>query len=198
MRIYFDTETTGFPNKSLPPNHPDQSAICSLAWAVVSSDWRIIDEQHHLIRPEGWTLTPEQSAFHGITHEKCMEEGKEFRWVRNFFSGDISWGRVTQVCAFNIEFDKTMLWNHCARHNLPPIAIDTPLCVMELASAFCQLPPTEKMRKAGFGNKFKAPKLSEALRIICGREHEGAHDALADVRATIAVHKRLEELANDS
>ena len=43
--------------------------------------------------------------------------------------------------------------------------------------------PTGKMQAAGF-DKFKTPKLEEAIRILLGREHVGAHRAMADAVAT--------------
>lgn len=197
MRLYFDTETTGFPSKILPPHHPDQSAICSIAWALVDEKWNTILEEHHFIIPDGWRIPEAQVAFHGITNEKCEAEGYHFRDVRDRFSDDMRWGRVRQACAYNIAFDEKMLWNHCARASLPPIPFASRFCVMEFATGYCQLPPTEKMLAAK-RKGFKPPKLSEALKIICGEEHEGAHDALADVRATIQVHKKLMELMNDN
>ena len=46
-----------------------------------------------------------------------------------------------------------------------------------------------------FGNSYKWPKLSEAYETLVDEEgFEGAHDAMADVRACRAVYYKLKEL----
>ena len=65
-------------------------------------------------------------------------------------------------------------------------------CTLQMAKPICQLPPTEKMRKAGF-NDYKAPKLEEAYRHFFGREMVGAHNAMADVQATMAVYWAIKD-----
>ena len=55
-------------------------------------------------------------------------------------------------------------------------------CTMQMATPILNLPPTEKMLRAGF-NKPKPPNLSECCAYFFDKELEGAHDALVDVRA---------------
>jgi DNA polymerase-3 subunit epsilon len=61
-------------------------------------------------------------------------------------------------------------------------------------SAILKLAPTPKMVAAGF-TKPKSPKLEEVYRHLHnGADFAGAHNALNDVRATIAVYYKVVEL----
>lgn len=197
MRLYFDTETTGIPNKYKPWTDPCQPAIVSIAWIFVggNDDWTTIDERHHLIKPDGWTIDEEGPAFaaHRIPQSRCEEEGRPIADILDLFHTDLS--AAKEIIAYNIQFDVDLLTIACERSsrqwfNLPPR-----LDILPLAQIACQMPPTDRMRAAG-RNGFKPPKLSEALKILCGEEFPDAHDALADVKASIKIHKKLEEFRN--
>ena len=54
---------------------------------------------------------------------------------------------------------------------------------------------TETTGKADYG--FKWPKLTEAFRHFIGKDMEGAHDALADVRGCAAVFFAFEKMEAD-
>lgn len=191
MRIYFDTETTGIPNRNLPWNHPRQPSIVSLAWVLVADDWHEGASHHHLIKPDGWTISPEAEAVHHISLAQCEAEGEPLFPILQQFKSALE--DANEIYAYNIQFDIDMITIACDRYETLwpnwPVRFD----IMPQAQAYCQLPPTERMlaaRRTGF----KPPKLSEALRIICGEEFPDAHDALADVRATIKIHRKLSEL----
>lgn len=196
MRLYFDTETTGIPDKRLPWNHPRQPAIVSIAWVLVDEpDWHEGAVHNHFILPEGWEIDEAGPAFgaHHITNDKCKAEGIPISQVMKMFTDSL--GHAREACAYNIQFDIDMILIACERGGAHPL--DWPnwpkrLDIMPLAQIYCQMPPTDRMKAAG-RNGYKPPKLSEALRIICKEEFPNAHDALADVRATIKIHRALEE-----
>lgn len=194
MRLYFDVETTGIPQRHLPWNHESQPSIVSIAWALADESDGFY--HHFLIKPDGWTIDEEGKAFaaHRIPQARCEELGKPIASVIAEFADEFT--RATQICAYNIDFDIDMTRIACERAKLPWLNFPPRFDILPLAQAYCQLPPTERMivaRRRGF----KPPKLSEALKIICNEEFPDAHDALADVRATIRIHRRLEEIAND-
>jgi DNA polymerase-3 subunit epsilon len=76
------------------------------------------------------------------------------------------------------------------------VAINLPAeftCTMLKAIDVVKCPPTEKMRRAG-RTGFKNPNLAETYRHFFGRDFEGAHDAMADVRACRDVFFELRKL----
>jgi len=56
-------------------------------------------------------------------------------------------------------------------------------CTMKAMTGVCKLP--------GMYDDYKWPKLTEAYRHCYGKEMEGAHDALADVRGCAEVYRWL-------
>lgn len=196
-RLYFDTETTGIPNRYQPWNHPCQPRIVSIAWSNESGSL----EYHSLIKPDGWEIDEAGPAFaaHKITNARCEAEGQPLPVVLRQFAEDLA--RTEQLCAYNIDFDIDMTRIECEKLTLPWLNLPPRLDILPLAQIACQMPPTDKMiaaaKRRGFSPGFKPPKLSEALRILCDEEFPEAHDALADVRATIKIHRKLEEMTND-
>jgi DNA polymerase-3 subunit epsilon len=65
-----------------------------------------------------------------------------------------------------------------------------PRCTQALSSPLLNLPPSERMRAAGF-SKPKPPKLSESYQFFFNEELVGAHDALVDARACARVYLEL-------
>lgn len=68
MIIFYDTETTGLPLWREPSEHPDQPHIVEIA------------SMNALIRPDGWTISPEAAAIHGISQERALAETKSPKW----------------------------------------------------------------------------------------------------------------------
>lgn len=64
---------------------------------------------------------------------------------------------------------------------------------MKMAKQIVKAPLTEKQKACGFGG-YKNPNLQEAYKHFFGVEFEGAHDAMADVRACRDVFFKLNEL----
>lgn len=60
-------------------------------------------------------------------------------------------------------------------------------CTATLATPLCKLPPTPKMRAAG-RNHYKTANLGEAFKHFTGRDLDGAHNAMVDVRACMDVY----------
>jgi DNA polymerase-3 subunit epsilon len=59
-----------------------------------------------------------------------------------------------------------------------------------MAVPVLNLPPTDKMRAAGFV-KPKAPTLAECVRFLFDEELEGAHSAMVDCLACARVYREL-------
>lgn len=191
--LVYDCETTGLPVFSAPSEDPRQPYITQLSAILVDDAGAELGVLDSLVKPEGWIIGAEASQLTGITQEQLEAEGRPITEVLEEF-----WALYTQadagVLAFNESFDARMV-----RIMLKRLGWGTRItmwegrkaaCAMARSTAHCNLPPTAKMKAAGF-NKPKNPKLAEAYKILTGLEMDGAHNALFDVRATITVHQKL-------
>ena len=100
---------------------------------------------------------------------------------------------ATQSIAFNIKFDDKLLRGERRRLGRPDgFGIVPVFCCMKGSTPLCKIAPTAKMRAARMDH-YKTPKLSEAVRILLNREHEGAHRAMADTLATRDLYFAMRE-----
>jgi DNA polymerase-3 subunit epsilon len=100
------------------------------------------------------------------------------------------------IVGHNVSFDLrimriALLRAGYTKDRLDALKPDT-FCTMNAAPPMLNLPPTEKMKAAGF-TKPKPPKLEECISHFFGEKLEGAHDALVDVRASLRVYHHLQQ-----
>ncbi|MCK6442321.1 3'-5' exonuclease [Elstera cyanobacteriorum] len=191
--LFFDTETTGLPDYSLPVDHPKQPHIVQLAAILIDDGGIERASLSVIIKPEGWTIPEGAAAVHGISTELATAVGIEIRAAIGVF---LRLRRVASVLvAHNIKFDDFLIETSTRRTFgvLIPGWQGERFCTMEAAAPIVDLPATDRMKAAGF-NKPKPPKLSEAYRHFFSEELEGAHDALVDVRACRRIYDHLKEI----
>lgn len=193
MYLIFDTETDGLVNHKQEYDHPDQPHIVQLAAILLDRKLQEVCSLATIIRPDGWEMPPsvlegtglsleearEQRIklpacdIHGITQEIAMEKGAPASMVFQLFDNMAEQAGIA-IC-HNCSFDYIAVqaefhrrgWNH----NIP----EDRICTMKSTTDYCKIP-------GKFG--WKWPKLQELHQFLFGEEFEGAHDALADVRAT--------------
>ena len=182
--VFFDTETQGIPRWDLPADHESQPHIVDLGAILCDETGTELDRFESIVRPDGWTVPEGAAKVHGITTEIALAQGRPIIEVLDGF--DALLARAGLLVAFNIKFDDKLLRGARRRNGRPDGFGTIPVfCCMRGAEPLCKIERTAKMKKAGFGaGKFKTPKLSEAVKILLGREHEGAHRAMADTLAT--------------
>lgn len=182
--LVFDTETTGLPDFAAPSEAAHQPHIVQLAALLVDPVSRAtIASMDVIVRPDGWAIPDDVAAVHGISTERAAALGVSESIALGLFL-DL-WGRAALRVAHNESFDARII--RIAQHRFDCGDLDAwkagkAECTACLATPLCQIPPTEKMVRAGF-NKFKTPNLGEAYRHFTGRELENAHSAMADVLA---------------
>lgn len=191
----FDTETTGIPLNGVDIEDPRQPRIVQLAAQLVSDAGQVLQTLNAIIKPDGFDSIPEgaQKA-HGISIERCHDEGRDMKDVLEEF--DAMMKAATRRIAYNISFDKRLLLREYRYHkreyntdHLKPHSY----CVMRMITPVIKLAPTERMIECGYGHKNKPPKLIEAYKFCFGKPFENAHDALADVSATLEIFFWLRE-----
>lgn len=181
-RLYFDTETTGFPRSAGAPL-ADCPFIVQLAAILVDDDQGEVASLNFIIRPDGWTISEEVAAIHGISTEKAEAFGIPAKVAMAAFSQVCR--QADQVVAHNISFDLKLIAYEILRAQAPNvIAEKEQFCTMEATTNICKLP-------GRYPGKWKWPKLIEAHTHLFSEGFDGAHDALVDVRACHRIHRHL-------
>jgi len=155
--IVFDLETTGLDIKN--------DRIVQFAFLRVNPD-RSQDEWMELVNP-GVAIPAEASRVHHITDDMVADKPlfKDFAPVIQEFLQD------GDLCGFNI-----------ARFDVPFLQAE-----MQRAGVQLDLAKTHLVDAQIIFHKNEPRDLSAAYRFYCSSEHIDAHDAMGDVRATLAI-----------
>lgn len=177
--LAFDLETTGIFDFKLPADDPSQPRVVEIAAVLCDDAGSEVDRYRSIIKPDGWTIPDHVARIHGITTQIAIDSGRPMAEALDAF--DALLARAGLLMAFNIKFDDKGIRSERRRLGRPDGFGSIPIfCCMRGATPVCRLP---KKTKGGYG-EFKAPKLTEAVQMLLGREHVGAHGALADALAT--------------
>lgn len=185
MILFFDTETTGFPNMTKPPEHPDQPHLVQIACLLTEDDGRERASVSLIVNPEV-PIPPRATAVHGITDEIIIRMGIR-PLVASMLLSDMMMS-ASLLVAHNAPFDWAIVNTLFHRENgaVPFGVVCERFCTMAAATPVLNLPPTDRMRAAGF-TKPKSPKLEECIHYFFDEPLNGAHDAMVDVRACARV-----------
>jgi DNA polymerase III epsilon subunit-like protein len=178
MELFFDTETSDLYKYKLPYNDPTQPWIVQLGFILSTQDV-IYQEGNLLIQANGRTISPGAQKVHGISVETAELAGLPQSTVLSMFHDFLL--MADKIVCHNISFDANVLLAN-VYHDYSNVLLekltnkDYQYCTMLKGTPLCKLP--------GRYNSFKWPKLIELYKYLFNEEFEGAHDALADVRAT--------------
>jgi len=92
--------------------------------------------------------------------------------------------RATVAVAHNSEFDCFMLSIESHRHNVE-CSMPGVFCTMHAMTPVCRIP-----NQYGYSD-YKWPRLEEAYKHAFNETFDGAHDAMADVRACARLYRWL-------
>lgn len=176
--LFFDTETTGFVNRSLGVRDPKQGRACQIAAILTTENGKVLSEFSTIIQPDGWSITEGAQNIHGWDDDTCRAHGLESRKAFLMFVRMMR--RAGTIVAHNLDFDYKVMDVEAEAHEMLLPESQKQYCTMKNATNLCRIP-----KKKGSG--YKWPKLEEATRILCGYELDGAHDAMADTRACMDV-----------
>lgn len=195
LALFYDTETTGLPLFKEPSEHPGQPHIVQLGAALVDLETRKVHSSIDVIvRPTDWTIPDEVAAIHGITTDLARLVGiPESEAVGMLIE---MWDRAAVRIGHNESFDARIVRIALMRH-FPACEGEAVLadvwkqgaaeCTQLISTPILKLPPTEKMKRAGF-LKNKSANLGEAYLYFTGQPLEGAHSAMVDVKACATVY----------
>lgn len=179
MKLFFDTETTGMIDFKADRNAP---RIVQLAALLTDDGGEEVASVSVIIKPDGWKVSDEAAAIHGITTERASFCGVPESAALHLFDSLLLCADT--ACAHNFSFDHAMMSRGSEiRFN---VLLQRKFCTMMAMTPVCQLP-------GKYSGQYKWPKLQEAFKHAFGKEFEGAHDAMADVRACAAVYFWLQK-----
>lgn len=191
MLLFFDTETTGVPDRRLPRDHEDQPRVVQLGAIMVDPDSRREMMRQDVILYSDVDIPAAAAAVHGITTELSRKIGVN---VDSAYATFLDMVEVSDVViGHNVDFDTDMI-----TYNLRLRKGDATLAPFEGKAVFDTMKaatPILKLPKARGG--WKWPSLTECCQNLLGREPLGAHQAIFDVLDTrdvfFALQDRLEE-----
>lgn len=186
MYLFFDTETTGLPKRwNAPMTDADNwPRLVQLAWISCDEKGNRLKSRSAIVRPQGFVIPPEVSRVHGITTRMALEEGVEISEVLSEFAEQID--EAQALIGHNVSFDECIVGAEFERlRMMTSLFLKPKYCTMKASVNYCKLPGK---------NGFKSPRLSELHQVLFGQEFENAHNAMADVDATVKCFWKLKEL----
>lgn len=186
MIFCYDTETTGLVDNRWPAEHNNQPHLVQLGCLLLADNGNEISCADLIIKPEGFEIPEEAARAHGITTAIALECGVPLATALSVFANLRKC--ANEVIAFNEAFDaaimRTAFWRYGKQPSHP--GPEKVTCVKELTTNLVNLPPTDRMKRAGF-HKPKPPTLMEAYEFFFNARFTKAHSAVHDCRATAEV-----------
>jgi DNA polymerase III epsilon subunit-like protein len=182
--LFYDTETTGLPKNWKAHVHEVDNwpRLVQLAWVLVDSDTRaILANADQIIKPDGYCIPEAASKIHGISDDVAMRLGRPIEYVLGQFMFALQLSSV-QV-GHNIGFDWKIMGSELLRAGLED--------QYELVKQMPMICTMMSWTKAKGG---KWPKLQELHQTLFGEDFDGAHDAAADIGATVKCYFKMDEL----
>jgi DNA polymerase-3 subunit epsilon len=192
MIIFFDTETTGKLDFRAPAEAPQQPDLVQLAACLMDDEAeRVFGQINFIILPNGFTIPSEVAAIHGISQEIALEVGQPRRTALSAFNHMCRCAK--DLVAYNVDFDYAVMLTayhrEGVRHRMDSL---TRLCAMRRATPIVKLPKPKGWRPRP-GDEYKWPTLTEAHSHFFGHGFDGAHNAMNDVTALVAVWRQIRQ-----
>ena len=177
--LFFDTETTGIPDRSAKwdTDFAGYPHVVQMAWIHGCK------VESHIIRPEGWEIPEDSVAIHGITTEYALEHGEPFAAVVDMFIRDCHDAGL--ICGHNIHFDtgivKANILRELGREYYDANDVETALYKGKRIDTMRSTMKWVDARNSW--GKLKFPNLGELYARCFPGETFHAHDALDDTKA---------------
>lgn len=186
MLLFLDCESNGLLLADVPRHDNRQPHAVQLAMLLTDNNFNEVGLFHSYIKPDGWSITDETTQHHGITTGMCETLGMPIKMALTVFSNFCY--RADEIVIYNKGFDDELIKAEYVRAGREHYMYEEKVrCCMRPCTDVLKLP-----NPRGYSG-YKWAKLEEAYAHFFGVEHENAHDAVADVRATAKVYAKLRE-----
>ncbi|YBU89117.1 MAG: DNA polymerase III subunit alpha [Candidatus Walczuchella monophlebidarum] len=180
MYLIFDTETNGLPeNYDLSITDTEKwPRLVQLAWQLYDETFERIEVKNFIVKSEGFDIPFNSFKIHGITAERSLREGYPVKDVLICFKKALEKSQF--LIGHNIAFDINVVSCEFFRKNSPNFLLQkTVLDTKDESINYCAF------KGRGRGKKFKWPTLTELYYKLFGTNFPQAHNAAADVEATV-------------
>lgn len=205
MILFFDTETTGIRKGGFIPR------VVQIGALLTDNEGNTISELNILLHPEGFETVPIEAAnVHGFSIDKIRSAGVDRLYGLSVFF-DLA-RNADVLVAHNAEYDMDLLQIETDYYKQRALESEQSRVsewqdVIQKAQVFCTMLNSRDLLKLplsaaqasffkdkGITQQYKNPRLQEAHIHFMGYDFEGAHDAMADVRACKDVYFKLHSL----
>jgi DNA polymerase III epsilon subunit-like protein len=181
MTFFFDTETTGLPQKSFFRgkskynyrnfNTFNSARIVSVAWIVTGNG--PLQKRNFIIRPEGFEIPEAATNIHGISTEHALANGVSFATMAVQLLDDLQVSSVELVVAHNIIFDKAVMKSELFRRGNKAL-----LAALKATKKYCTMLNAQTILRL-----MKWPRLPDLYTQLTGKTPDPAalHTATGDV-----------------
>ena len=184
--MFIDTETTGLPiDKNVPyTNGVNWPRLVQISWILTNADGEMMFSYDFIIRPEHFSIPYESTRVHGITNTRARADGHKLTKVLKIFLNYLNQADI--IVGHNVDFDINVIAAELYRKGLSTDIVTKPrVCTMKLGTNYCMI-------EGRYGYKY--PKLTELYYALFQEHFYGAHDAMADVTATMHCYFGLIEV----
>jgi DNA polymerase III epsilon subunit-like protein len=188
LALVFDTETTGLPARRASGYYPitlfeayDNARVVQAAWIVLEEGTRrVLSRKSYVIKPVGFSVPPDSTAIHGITHERAEAEGVDLGLVISAFCDDLV--RCEKLVGHNVFFDANVFSSECWRHGATEVSQ-----LIRSKRIVDTMMASHRILSLG-----KRPKLIELVHMLFhDPPARQLHDALDDVLLCACCYHRL-------
>jgi len=191
--IVLDTETNGLPNdyNFSPSRFEDWPDLLQLAWQVYDSNFQLVKESNYYVRRWDYTMDPDAERITGITSKTLDEEGT---WINDIlFELFYDIANASLLIGHNLSYDISTI--SAAKVEVEKrggkIFIQNIDPNIDAISKFCTMKSTTNLVGIPWNDEYKYPTLQELYNHFFNEDYSGAHDAMADVKATALCFKEL-------
>lgn len=152
--LFFDTETSGLPTDyNAPATHINNwPRLIQISWILATKTKEIICEKDYIVEPNGFSISSESTAIHGITNEIAMQKGKDIGIILKDFLADLD--KANYIIGHNVSFDVNVVNAELIRKGYTNTNIHKKqICTMKSSVNICKIPD--------FKGRYKYPKLQE-------------------------------------
>lgn len=190
--LFFDTETNGIKTW----DNPNFKLRCVQLGAILqdTETKRVLGEVNLIIDQSGEHIPEQASKVHGITDDLASTAGLSKEDVDKVLASMIA--KADIIVAHNINYDLDVLADDLPASSKASEGKER-YCTMQNSIYIVKAPLTDR-QKQYFTSKgkmpdhpYKVPNLTEAHLHFFGVPFEGAHDAMADIRACRDVYFAL-------
>lgn len=188
LACLFDTETTGIYNYQAPAGHECQPDVVQLC-AMLCDEERVYSAINVFIHAD--TEIPD-AAFEVHRIDRVLTEKVGLSRIRVCQMLDSMAAKADVLVGHNIDFDVNMMLTATLREGGKGVNLKKPrFCTMKETVPLCKLPNPKRP------GTYKWPSLKEAYEILVDpKGFSGAHDAMADARATYELYRLLRRNSN--